>query len=314
MLQSILQSVVSAWPIWLCVLLFAAFLVLLAAALLSRFSGEKQPPARPDIQPEIVDALTVYLGGNGDSRRLRALAKAHPEKVLETILQYQAAVAGRRDELGELTVALGYVQTWWYDAQSPKVLERRKAFCRMASVAHSEPVRRVVGDVAVKAIADKDEEIRLHAARILLASSEPAAITRVFEGALSDTPAIRSALAGELSRHAIQLCEAAIPRALRALNPLGALQMLVSWERALPLLDVRPLAEHRDPLVRLEVMRLLPYLPATPENREAILVGLDDENHHVSEAAEAAVQLSFPKPGANPPHAPVVLSPLLENA
>jgi hypothetical protein len=106
---------------------------------------------------------------------------------------------------------------------------------------------------------------------------------------------VRSAIGGELARYATQLCENAVPHALQTRKPLDVLRLLVSWERALPQLDVQPLAKHPDPSVRVEVMRLLPYLPTIPANRAAILSCLDDVDEHVRAAATtAADQLRFP--------------------
>ena len=257
-------------------------------------SRKEQPPA-PDLQPKIVSALSVYLGGNRDTTVLLGLAKDHPAEVRDTILQYQTIVAGQREELCELAIALGYVQNWWWEAQSPDLAERRKAFSYISALSYCEPVRRIVIDVVAKASQDPDEQIRLDAARTLLAGGDPAEVTRVFQVAMDAGPAVRDAFAAEFSQHAILLCEEAIPNALRAPNPLDVLKMLVSWERALPLTDVRTLARHRDTAVRLELMRLLPYLPATRENQAAVLCGLADGDPGVREAAAGAIRMGIPK-------------------
>ena len=270
-------------------------LLLLAGARLYRSGRDKRRVAGPEIQPEIVEALTVYLGGNRDSERLRGLAAAHPDEVRETILRYQSVVAGRREELCELTIELGCIQRWCQETHSTDIRTRRKAFSCISAVAHYEPVRRLVGNIPATAFRDPDEQIRLEAARILLSSGAPAEVDYVFAGVLADTPGVCRGIAGELGRHAIELCETAVPRALRCLNPREVLSLLVSWERALPLPDVRALAEHRDPAVRLEVMRLLPFLPATMENHVALLEGLSDRDSDVSAAAAtAAGRLKIP--------------------
>jgi hypothetical protein len=290
-----------------------AFLLLVAGAMLIRSGRGKRPAAAPEIPPEIVDALSVYLGGNRDSGRLRALAAANPDRTREAIFRFQALVAGRREELCDLTIELGYVERWCEQAHSAKVKERREAFSYISAVADYEPVRRLVGNIPAKAVRDPDEQIRLEAARILLAAGIPEDVVRVFEGALSDTPGVRLGIAAELGRYATLLCHAAVPRALRSENPREVLKLLVSWERALPLRDVRPLAEHPDPEVRVEAMRLLQFLPTTPENRAALLSGMTDEDHDVSAAASAAAgRLRFPNPESPESHAaggPLVLVP-----
>jgi hypothetical protein len=276
-----------------------ACLMLVGGAVWYRSSRAKRRAAAPEIQTKIVDALSVYLAGNRDSGRLRALAAAHPDETRETILRFQTLVAGRCEELCELTIVLGYVQGWCRQAHSAGVKERREAFSYISRVAHYEPVRRLAGDIPAQALRDPDEQIRLEAARILLSTGDPEEMARVFACVLSETPAARRRIARELGCYAPQLCQAVIPQALQSEDPRDVLNLLVSWERALPLPDVLLLAKHPDPAVRVEVMRLLPFLPATPENRAALLTGLADEDHHVDAAAAAAarrVKLPNPEP------------------
>jgi HEAT repeat protein len=156
-------------------------------------------------------------------------------------------------------------------------------------VAGYEPVHRLTGNIPANAFRDPDEQIRVEAARILLSTGVPAVIARVFKGVLSDTPGVRLAIAGDLARYAPELCQHAIPEALRSrADSLNTLQMLVSWERALPLTDIREVAECPDTAVRVGIMRLMPFLPATMENHHALLDGLNDMEGDVSAAAASA--------------------------
>jgi len=250
--------------------------------------------AGPEIQSQIVDAVSVYLGGNHDLARLRQLAEAHSDDVRETILRYQVLVAGRRDELGELTLKLGYVQQWCREVRSANLARRRRAFAYLAAVAHHGPVRRVLGAIPANAFADSDEQVRVHAARILLSSGELPVISRVFEVILVDTPSVRLLVAADLRQHAIALCKEAIPKALGSSNLREVLRVLVSWECALHLPDMRTLVQHSDPEVRVDCMRLLPFLPSTPENRAALLAGLADQHPDVAAAAAATGRTILP--------------------
>lgn len=261
-------------------------------------SRRKGPTAPPEIQSQIVDAISVYLGGNHDLASLRVLAEAHPDDVRETILRYQGLIEGRRDELGELTLKLGYVQRWCQEVRSANVARRRQAFSFLAAVAHHGQVRRILGAIPANAFADSDEQVRVHAARILLSSGELPTVGRVFEVILEDTPCVRLLVAADLRRHAIPLCKAAIPKALESANLREVLRLLVSWECALHLPDVRPLVKHPDPEVRVDCMRLLPFLPSTPENRAALLAGLADPHPDVSAAAAATGRVMLPGPAA----------------
>ena len=63
---------------------------------------------------------------------------------------------------------------------------------------------------------------------------------------------------------------------------IAALQILVAWERALPLPNLHELLESGNRDVRLEALRLAPLVPLTPENRSSLLrtlrEGNEDEN------------------------------------
>lgn len=246
----------------------------------------RQAAAR-EIDAQIVDALAIYLGGNPDQRRLRALAGAHPAQVQDGVMRCQTTVGGRCEELCELAIALGYVEEWWHDAQGRSLARRRRGFASIAAMAHSEAVRRLAGDVAPRALDDQDPQVRASAARILLAGGKPGEIARVFCEAVCDPHGMGAALGTELGRHADVLCRTAIPKAVQTSHCVNALRLLVSWRRGLALPDVLPLAQHRDPAVRKETMLLLPYLPATPENRAALMAGLADEEPAVCAAAAA---------------------------
>lgn len=260
--------------------------------LFSGTGGAERRAAAREIDAQIVEALAIYLGGNADVGRLRALAEAYPAQMREAVMRCQAMVGGRCGELCDLAIALGYVEEWWRDAQGRSLAKRRRAFSSIAAMAHSEPVRRIAADIAPRGLEDRDPQVRAGAARILLAGGNAGAIARVFCEALCDPYDMGAAIGMELGRHADTLCQSAIPGALRSPHCLEALRLLVSWRRALALTDVLPLAEHRDPAVRRETMRLLPYLPATPGNRAALRAGLADADNSVREAACAAPGLA----------------------
>jgi hypothetical protein len=269
-------------------LLAVGYLVLLFW--MARTGRLKAKDLAPAAKAEIEDALAIYLCGNRDLTRLQALMTDYPDNVCDILLQYHERVGGYREELCELAIALGYVEAWWWDAQSQDLAKRRQAFSRIAAIACHEPVRQLVRDVTAKAAQASDELIRLEVARIRLASGDASEVTQVFEAALMETPAVRSALSDSLREHAVELCENAIPWALRAENPLELLKMLVSWERSLPLTDVGVAASHPQSQVRLEAMRLVRYLPATAKNLEAIQCGLASEDPEIRAAAHAAHQ------------------------
>jgi hypothetical protein len=266
----------------------AASIILAAGVALWTRERVKPQAAAPEMGPEMVDAISIYLGGTRDLTRLLELAEKHREQLGNAILRYQTMLSRRREELCALSLSLGYVDAWSQAARSGSIARRRKAWASLAAIAHHWPVRHRLGSLPNNALQDGDEAIRVDAARVLLAGDEPEILLLVFERALSDTPSARNAIAQDLGRHAVRLCEETIPRALRSRCVLEVLQLVISWERAVPLVDVRPASEHSDPLVRIELMRLMPFVPATDANRAALARGLADENPEVKSAARAA--------------------------
>jgi len=261
----------------------------LAGAMVSRSAASRRRAALPAIRTAALDALIVYLGGNRDLSRLKAIAAVDRQELEKTILDLQFLV--RREELCGLAIQLDYVQDWCSAARSPKVEVRREAFAHLAAMAHYGPVRRIMGNLPGRGFADPDEKTRLEAARILLSGEDPDEIAMVFERVLADTPRIRLLTAQETGRHAAELCRSVAPKALQSREPgslVNLLRILASWERGLPLPNVAAPASHPDPGVRAEVMRLLPWLPSTPENVCALRSGLADENPSVRDAAARA--------------------------
>jgi hypothetical protein len=89
----------------------------------------------------------------------------------------------------------------------------------------------------------------------------------------------------------------AVPRALRSPHwktVVAALKLAASWECSLPL-DLSVLAGRPNREIRIETMRLMPYVLATPEHRSAVRRGLADEDLGVAcAAASAAGRLVMP--------------------
>lgn len=289
----LLEMVLAMEGLWAAVLL-----VLLGAALLSLSKRRRRKAAAEAARPEIQEAVALYLGGANDSGKLRALTAAHPEAVEASILAFQSMVGGT-SRLADLALSLGFVEHWCTAAHSRKVAQRRRAFARLAALGHAESVRRMAGTLPLEGLKDSDEQVRLESARILVFSEDTEQVAQVFDAVLTDAPLNRMLLAPLLRRHAAELCQAKIPRALETLGArdlTNLLKLLVSWECALPLTNLRPLAEHPDAEVRALTMQLLSRVPITPVNRGALLLGLADRDLAVVKSAVAAVgRLKIPE-------------------
>jgi hypothetical protein len=242
--------------------------------------------------PEIEDALVSYIGGSTDLTRLAALAEEQREEVAKAILAFQSRLMGSdRARLAELAVTFGMVQDWCDEAESKDAQTRRRALSRIGALSHCEAVRRMAQELPLRALSDPDERVRLEACG-LVQSDNPRHLVKAFETALEVSPMIRVQIAPLLRRHALLLCESAIPKALRAghvRDLVKVLRLLVSWECMLPLTDLGDLAFHPDARVRIEALRVLALLPPTPENRRAIVDNLVDDDVRVCAAAAACV-------------------------
>jgi len=276
----------------------AVLLLLLGLALLSLMKRRTRRLAAGAARPAIQEAVALYLSGANDVTKLRELTAAHPEAVEASILAFQTMVGGT-SRLADLALSLGFVEHWCTAAHSRKASQRRRAFGRLAAMAHAESVRRMAGILPVSGLKDPDEQVRLEAARALVFSEDAEQVAQVFDAVLTDAPLNRMLLAPLLRQHAAVLCENKIPRALATLGArelIHLLKLLVSWECTLPLTNLRPLAEHPDASVRTLTMQLLSRVPINPMNRGALLLGLADRDTGVVKAAVAAVgRLKIPE-------------------
>ncbi len=192
------------------------------------------------------------------------------------------------DRLCDLSLRLGLLNDWVAEARSRDPIRRRAAYVRLAFVSGYEPCRRVIGELLFQALNDADPEVWLCACRAMIQSGSREQVEAVFKLAVGRSALVRILLTEPLRRHAAQLCERAVPEALRSEDSkrvLAALDILVAWERAIPIEDLRGLLEHRSRDIRIQSLRLAPLVPLVPENRAAIVRALVDKDPEVSTAA-----------------------------
>jgi hypothetical protein len=266
-------------------LMFALFLV----ALMRSLVWSKRAGRSAAVLPGIQEALVDYLAGSQDLTRIQELARTSRRDVADAMIRLQGTVGGSAlDRLCDLALGLGLVHDWVNDAHSRDAVRRRTAFGRLAFMSVYEPCRRVAGDLLLGALTDSDPEVWLCACRAAIQSGTGRQIETVFEHAVSATLLNRILLTEALRRHAIPLCEHAVPDALRSRDSrrvLGALDILVAWERAIPVDRLRDLLEHSVKDIRIQALRLAPLVPLVPENRAAIVHSLTDADPEISTAA-----------------------------
>jgi hypothetical protein len=262
---------------------YALFLTALFVVALGRGRAWRRRKRAADaVRPALSEALVHYLAGSNETAALRRFARTHRRDLTEAVVAFQNTVGGdTRDRLCALALDLALVHDWCDETRSRDPIRRRTAFAHLAFVCAYEPCRRVAGDLLTLGLKDQDREVRLAACRALLQAGNLADVEQVFEFAVSHKLLMRILLAEDLRRHAIALCERAIPEALGSSDPrrtLATVEMLVAWERAMPLGDLDKLLLHPNREIRLCALRLASVAPATAENRAAIVRSLAEDD------------------------------------
>ena len=235
-------------------------LLLLLVAMLRAGTMRRRRAAAAAIRPALHAALVEFLAGGQDDSMFRQYIKTHRAEIVESILLFQGTVGGSaRDRLCALALDLGLVQRWCEEGRSRNVIRRRAALANLAFASAYEPCRRVAGDLLLDALKDDDEEVRLSACRGVLLSESSEQIKRLFELAIQPNLLTRIVLTEDLRRHALALAAGPVRVALRsgeARRARATLDILVAWERAIPIDDLREFLEHRDRDIRVLAFRL----------------------------------------------------------
>jgi hypothetical protein len=273
-----------------CILLLAVLLVILIVRSRAHLAREAaRAAARPVLQKYVVE----YLAGSSETDGLRRYLANQRGDVAEALLLFQGTVSGSaRDRLCSLALDFALVHDWCEEGGSRDPVCRRAAFSRLAFASAYEPVRRVAGDLLLRGIEDPDEEVRLAAARGLLQSDAEEKIVRVFALAIGPNLLSRVVLIEGLRRHAMELCAGEV-RAVLCREDLprirAVLEILVAWERAMPLEDVREFLDHRDRGIRVLAFRLVPLVAANFVTRLALVRALNDADEEIRTLAVIAV-------------------------
>jgi hypothetical protein len=268
-------------------------LVLLGVAMLRAGKLRARRPASAEIRPALHAALVEFLAGSKDDSIFRRYSQTHRADIAESILLFQTMVGGSaRDRLCGLALDLGLVQQWGEEGRSRDVIRRRAALANLAVACVYEPCRRVAGEVLLEALKDGDEEVRLSACRGVLLAEGEVQINRLFELALQPNLLTRIVLAEDLRRHALALATGPVQAALRsgeARRERATLEILVAWERAIPLDDLREFLEHRDRDIRVLAFRLASFVSVNFDSRLALVRSLHDADAGIRGLAIVAV-------------------------
>ena len=268
-------------------------LLLLLVAMRRAGTSRARKAASNQIRAELESALVAFLAGGTDVSVFQRYIKTRRSVVAESILRFQTTVAGgARDRLCDLALDLGLVHLWCAEVRSRDVLRRRAAFANLAFACTYEPCRRVGGDLLLEGLEDVDEEVRLSACRVLVLAGDEAHIESLFALAIGPSLLTRIVLTEDLRRHAMALAAGPVREVLRhgdASQIRATLEILVAWERALPLEELRDVLEHWDHEVRVLAFRLACFVSINLESRLALVRALRDTDPGIRELAIVAL-------------------------
>jgi HEAT repeat protein len=251
--------------------------------------------ASSQLAPALQTALVDFLAGGTDESLFRQHIRTQPEDVAAAILRFQTTVSGSaRDRLCSLALDLGLVHQWTEEGRSQDVLLRRAAFANLAFACMYEPCRRVAGDMLLDGLEDPDEEVRLSACRGLVQAGQEQVIEKIFALAIKPNLLTRVVLTEDLRRYALSLATGPVRQALRS-DEAGRIratfEILVGWERAMPLEELREFLEHRDREIRVYAFRLAAFVTLNQDSRRALMRSLNDPDAGIRGLAIVAVGL-----------------------
>jgi HEAT repeat protein len=271
----------------------AFLLALLVVAMRRNSALRARSAASATVRPALQAALVEFLAGGTDDSLLRHHIHTHPADIAASMLLFQNTVGGSaRDRLCALALDLGLVREWCAGSASRDVVRRRAAFANLAFAFAYEPCRRQAGDLLVEALNDTDEEVRLSACRGLALAGGEAEIEDLFELAIRPNLLTRIVLTEELRVHALTLATGPVREVLRSGDSTrvrAALEVLVAWERAIPLAELRDFLDSRNGEIRVLALRLASFVTVDSESRLALMRSLEDRDDGIRGLAMIAI-------------------------
>jgi HEAT repeat protein len=264
-------------------------LVLLLVAMHRAGAVRTRRAASAELRAKLRTALVEFLAGATDDSFFRSHIRSHPVDIAESILLFQTTVGGSaRDRLCGLALDLGLVNQWYEDCYSRDGLRRRAAFASLAFACAYEPCRRVAGDALLRAVNDSDEEVQTSACRGLVLAGDEGHIEELFGLAIKPNLMRRIVLTEDLRVHALKLARGPVREALRSGDSARVrttLEILLAWERAIPLEELGEFLEHRDRDIRVLAFRLACFVAVNSESRLALIRSLHDADAGIRKLA-----------------------------
>ena len=269
-----------------------AILVLLGGSFVAKFSRYYRARQVLLFQPLITEKLTSHLMGANQWTILRRICDRHIRELDECVAQILTSISTpARERLVEVARDLGLMRRW------QQLYRSRNAERRRAAVARLGLLGRIAQGDLLRALQDPDALVKVEAARALAHSGETEMLAAVFNRALDQNVLVRAILTEALRPHAAEICQSAIPRALRSADGnrvVAALEMLRAWGRSGTVPELYHLLSHIHPAVREAALRLVPQAGLTPQCEQQVLQALEEQEAGVrTAAAEVCGQLKI---------------------
>ena len=266
-------------------LLVGAYIVFLFVLLLvvMRRAGSLRArrAASAEIRPKLQAALVEFLAGGTDDSLFRS---SHPDPPG----RYRGVHSAVSDHGGRQRPRPPLRSGAGARAGAPVVrgVPRRATWSAAAppsptwpSPAPTSPAAGWPATCCCAPLNDGDEEVRLSACRGLVLAGDEDQIEDLFALAIQANLLTRIVLTEDLRRHATALAAGPVREALRSGDPArvrATLEILVAWERAIPLEELGEFLEHRDRDIRMLAFRLASFVTVDSESRLALLRSLHD--------------------------------------
>ncbi len=239
-------------------------------------------------QFQIREALAAHLAGvdhTADFQLLRAHQSRRLEESLVELLRSTLSPVRRR--LVDLAVSLQFIAQWERRYRSWSASRRREAVARLALTG-----REIGHGTVLAALADRDDFVKLEAARALIRWGGPSDIEAVFRTATRQSTMVRTIMNEGLRRYGPALAAEALPAVLRSgesRQQMIALDMFRAWGHTVHLPALAPLIRHADPAVRAAALQAAPLARLAVEDTAPIAQCLEDDDQKVRAAAAKAV-------------------------
>lgn len=259
---------------------------LLTSCALKRVALAREMRSRR-VRPHLLKELAAYAAGDGQLAGIRTLERRYPADFDRTLERLLSLVSGEgRERLTALAEQLRLVRRWERWARRAPERERRHALECLGLLAGE------YGGPALRRLARRSTPlVEASACRLLARSPRQEDAAWVFSLIVGKPYLVRVLLAGEMRRHARDLCQTALPAEAASGDTtrlLAALELAESWRKALRLPFLEQLMRHPSAAVRARALRLTPFAAEGQDVERYVRRALESDSEQVQAAALSA--------------------------